>query len=126
MIGTGGRGVNDEISEGMCIAKELEAMGIEKERILYEEKSTTTIENFQYAMEVIPDSPENIVVVSNGFHIFRAKFILSQYTDANIYGIAAPGGGVLLPHYILREYITLIVGGFGTKGGAVLSTVSLF
>lgn len=123
VIGTGGRSPEDQLSEGACIAGELEEMGIATERIFYEDRSTTTVENMRFALEVIgqesePSSPEEayeqdgairIAVVSNGFHIFRAKFILSSYTDYEVYGIAATGGGILTPHYILREYVVFIV-----------------
>lgn len=55
------------------------------------------------------DEPESIGVVSSGFHIFRAKLILSDYTDATVYGIPATGQNVMTLHYILRELIVLIV-----------------
>lgn len=109
VIGTGGQGTGEEISEGQCIANELEKMGIEKERILYEEKSTTTVENIRFALEKITDKPQCIAVVSSGFHIFRSKLILRDYTDASVYGISARGTSVFTLHYILREYIVLII-----------------
>lgn len=42
-------------------------------------------------------------------NIFRAKMILMNYTDAAVYGLPATGGGILMPHYILREYIVFII-----------------
>lgn len=109
VIGTGGQGGTEAISEGKCIADELKKMGISPQRILYEEKSKTTVENIKFALELTADHSENIAVVSNGFHIFRSKLILSCFTDAQVYGIAAEGGGFLTLHYILREYIVLMI-----------------
>lgn len=109
VIGTGGRGATEQISEGKCIADTLEKMGISSERILYEEKSVTTVENISFAMRVIPDSPGSIAVVSNGFHIARSKLILSNFTEAQVYGIPATGGGFLTLHYILREYVVFVI-----------------
>lgn len=109
VIGTGGQGSTEAVSEGKCIADELEKMGISPERIMYEEKSETTVENIKFAMEMVANHPENIAVVSNGFHIARSRLILSGFTDAQVYGIPAEGGGFLTLHYILREYIVLIV-----------------
>lgn len=109
VIGTGGQGEGEYISEGLCIANELISMGISEDRILYENQSTTTVENFRFALEKISDEPESIGVVSSGFHIFRAKLILSDYTDATVYGIPATGQNVMTLHYILRELIVLIV-----------------
>lgn len=42
-------------------------------------------------------------------NIFRAKMILMNYTDAAVYGLLATDGGILMPHYILREYIVFII-----------------
>lgn len=109
VICTGGQGAGEDISEGQCIARELEKMGISKERILYEDKSTTTVENIRFALEKITDKPQCIAVVSSGFHIFRSKLILRDYTDASVAGISAGETGVFTLHYILREYIVLIV-----------------
>ena len=108
-VGTGGVADPEEISEGKCIADTLHEMGIPADRILYEERSETTVENMKFALETIPDHPEHIAVVSNGFHIFRAKYILSGFTEAQVDGIAAPGGGVAVLHYIMREYIVFAV-----------------
>lgn len=104
-VGTGGAAAPGGISEGKCIADTLHEMGIPADRILYEERSQTTVENMRFSLETIPDHPGHIAVVSNGFHIFRAKYILSCFTEAKVSGIAAPGGGVAVLHYIMREYI---------------------
>lgn len=105
VIGTGGKSQGDKLSEGACIAKELEYLGIAPERITYEEKSTTTVENFKYAAELIDEDAKNIVIVSSGFHISRAKMIAANFIDKEIYGIAATNEGILTLHYMIREFI---------------------
>lgn len=109
VIGTGGKGDAETISEGECIARELEGMGIASERIQYEGKSKTTVENMKFATQLMEEETKSVAVVSNGFHISRSKLILSNFTDAKVYGIAATGGGVTTLHYTLREYIVFIV-----------------
>lgn len=111
VVGTGGRGAEGKLSEGECIAMELQKMGIAPDRILYEDKSATTVENMKYALEKIPDAPGSIAVVSSGFHIFRSKYILSCYTDAEVYGVAASGISLLTPHYVVREFVVFVVDG---------------
>lgn len=108
-VGTGGAAAPGEISEGRCIADTLQEMGISADRILCEERSGTTVENMRFSLEMIPDHPGHIAVISNGFHIFRAKYILSGFTEASVSGIAAPGGGVATLHYIMREYVVFAV-----------------
>lgn len=107
-VGTGGKGVGEDISEGRCIAAELEKMGIDRSRIIFEDTSTTTVENFDNALRLIGDA-ESIAVVSSGFHVFRAKLLLSCRTDARISVIPASGADVLTPHYMLREYVVFLV-----------------
>ena len=101
---TGGTGPNDAISEGGCIARELEKMGIEKERLFVEDKSESTRENFQFAFEVLGYEPENVVIISNGFHLRRARLILSEDYTGEIYTLAAKTD-IFIIHYTVREYI---------------------
>ena len=109
VVGSGGLGEDADISEGELIAESLIEMGIPAGRVAYEDRSTTTVENTKFALEKIPDDAESVAVVSSGFHIFRAKLILSNYTDMRVYGAAATGADILSPHYILREYIVFII-----------------
>lgn len=109
VVGTGGRGGEGELSEGECIAMELQKMGIAPDRVLFEDRSSTTVENMKFALEKIPDNPGSIAVVSSGFHIFRSKYILSRYTDAQVYGVAASGISLLTPHYVVREFVVFMV-----------------
>ena len=106
---TGGLGGGVEISEGECAARELIKRGIPESRIMFEDKSRTTVENFRFALEKITDEPKSIAVVSSGFHISRAKLILSCFTDAEVSGLPATGFGLLTPHYIAREYIVFLI-----------------
>ena len=108
-VGSGGLDEDADISEGELIAESLIEMGIPAGRVAYEDRSTTTVENMKFALEKIPDDAESVAVVSSGFHIFRAKLILSNYTDMRVYGAAATGADILSPHYILREYIVFII-----------------
>ena len=109
VVGTGGRRSEGELSEGECIAMELQKMGISLDRVLFEDRSSTTVENMKFALEKIPDDPGSIAVVSSGFHIFRSKYILSRYTDAEVYGVAASGISLLTPHYVVREFVVFVV-----------------
>lgn len=107
-VGTGGKGKGENISEGRCIAEKLEEMGVDKSRIVYEEASETTVENFDNALELIGHS-NSIAVVSSGFHVFRAKLLLSCRTDAEVSVIPASGADVMTPHYMMREYVVFLV-----------------
>lgn len=105
VITTGGLGEGDSLTEGDCIARELISLGIESERIFIENQSTTTVENFKFGVELLDEDAKTVAIVSSGFHISRAKMILSNFTDKEIYGMAATNEGILTLHYIIREFI---------------------
>ncbi len=101
---TGGLDKHDQISEGECIATELEKRGISRDRLLVEDKSTSTRENFEFAFKVLGYEPDSAVIISNGFHLRRARIILSQCYSGEIYTLAAKTD-VFIIHYTVREYI---------------------
>ena len=109
VVCSGGQGVGDKISEGACIANQLIDMGINPDRIKTETKAKTTVENLKFSLKKIDSEPDTVVVVTSGFHVFRSEFILSKFTDAKIYGIGGKGGGMLMPHYMLREEIVFFI-----------------
>lgn len=82
-IATGYRAEGSEISEAQCIFNELTALGISPDRILIEDKATSTAENFQYSLALLEKElgrvPHNIGVLSSEFHLLRAAMIAKSY-----------------------------------------------
>ena len=107
VIATGGLG-GGRISEARCIARALEGLGIDRERIILEEQATTTAENFQYSRRLVTDGMTVGIVTSN-FHIFRSLLLAKKAGFTQVCGIAAPFGGWMLPHYMVREFMTFTV-----------------
>jgi uncharacterized SAM-binding protein YcdF (DUF218 family) len=105
-IASGGKGPGEDISEAECIKRELMQHGIEESRILIEDKSTDTYENIGFSKKFIPDKAEIGLVVTNDFHIFRAKMIADN-EELKINGLAAktPIQAVLKSY--AREYLAL-------------------
>jgi uncharacterized SAM-binding protein YcdF (DUF218 family) len=105
-IASGGKGPGEDISEAESIKNELIAHGIKNSRILLEDKSTTTYENIGFSKKLIPKNAEIGLVVTNDFHIFRAKMI------ANNEGLELSGLPAKTPIQALfksygREYLAL-------------------
>lgn len=77
-------------SEAEIIANYLIEQGIDKDRIILEDKSTTTFENFEFALEIVKThsgkelSETRVAFLSSDYHIFRATEI------AKICGLAKP------------------------------------
>jgi len=88
-IVSGGKGVGENISEAQCMFDWLTAEGIAPERIIMEDKATSTGENLEYSFEIIrslgtePDG--NVAIVSSPYHLYRAKCM------ARTYGVEAAG-----------------------------------
>lgn len=108
-IVSGGRGTGEEITEAECMERELLRLGIPPERIVQENRSQSTAENIRFSYELMPGQTARVGVLSNNFHIFRAVAIARKQGNNPVCGIAAPYSGVLLPHYMVREFMTLVV-----------------
>lgn len=79
-IASGGKGVDEEISEAQCIKNELIMRGIDGRRIIIEDKSTNTAENLEFSAKIIEQNglPTDIAVASDNFHQLRAKIYASR------------------------------------------------
>ncbi len=108
-IVSGGRGPGEEITEAECMERELLRLGIPPERIVQENRSRSTAENIRFSYELMSGQTARVGVLSNNFHIFRAVAIARKQGNHPVCGIAAPYSGVLLPHYMVREFMTLVV-----------------
>ena len=75
---SGGQGPGEEITEAACMQAYLMKAGIGPERILLEDKATSTWENLEFSLAVIERMtgarPASVGVISSEFHLFRAGF----------------------------------------------------
>lgn len=108
LIASGGQGSDEEFSEASCIRDYLVQNGIDSERILLEDQSTSTKENIINSFEMIGDTTETVGILSNGFHIYRATLLAKKLGHENVTGISTK---TLLPvglHYVIREFFGVI------------------
>ena len=109
-IASGGQGDDEGISEAECIRRYLINYGIEPERLLIEDKSTSTLTNIENSLKLLPERAENIGIVTNDFHIFRALATARHVSALNFSGISAPSTGYGFTHYALREFFAVGAG----------------
>lgn len=88
-IVTGGQGKGESITEAQSMAYYMMNRGIDANKILLEERATSTYENFANTREAVTDG--TVAVVTNDFHILRA----SQMAGLN--GIKATHLGAKTP-----------------------------
>ena len=109
---SGGQGAGERISEAECMRRGLTARGIEESRLLLEERSTSTAENFAFSKEILRQAgidPETAVVavVTNDFHCFRAHLIAGR-EGLTALDIPAEAPWMLLnANYYVREFFAL-------------------
>jgi len=110
VIASGGQGDDEEMAEADCIIRLLKEAGIEENRILRESKSTSTAENIRYSYAMMDDAAASVGIVTNGYHMFRAKLIAKSHGEHPVSGVSAYSSVFMLPHNMTREFMTLVVG----------------
>ncbi len=111
VIVSGGKGYAETISEAEAMKRYLVRKGIPEDRIIMEDRSTNTAENFRFSRELINPAeyqgkPE-ILIVTSEFHMFRAKMLASR-NGFIPYGLPAPTWSGVLPNCFIREYLAVI------------------
>lgn len=74
-IVSGGKGPQEAITEALAMERYLIEKGIPGQRIIKEEKATSTYENFLFSKALLDqhfDHPYTTAYITNGFHIYRA------------------------------------------------------
>lgn len=74
IIVSGGQGNGEDIPEADAMAKYLIENGVDETRIIKEDKSTSTSENFKFSNDITENSlaSEEVAFITNDFHIYRA------------------------------------------------------
>ncbi|MPQ43322.1 YdcF family protein [Clostridium tarantellae] len=108
---SGGQGPGEDIPEAIAMKRYLLEKGISEDRIIVEDKSTSTYENFKFSKEAIENQGVDIKdisikIITNNFHSFRGVFLAKRngFKDIEVY--SAPLNIWLTPYYI-REFFAL-------------------
>ena len=134
LVLSGGRGKDEPVSEAMAMYQYLVYNGVDPDRLLLEEQSTSTVENIAFSKVVIErhrsaqksgkgrppkalgsegapkveDKPLEIGVLTSNFHVFRAVMIARHWGMENVRGIAAGSDRVLFIHMCVRECASIL------------------
>lgn len=108
VIVSGGKGKGEDITEAKAMSSYLISKGIDKERILQEDQSTNTNENIRNSKKLIKDENANVVIVTNGFHVFRSISIAKKQKLTSVQGLAAPSDPILTLNYYVREAVGVL------------------
>lgn len=108
VIVSGGQGANEPISEAEGMAGYLEDAGIAPERIIQEAASTSTDENLEFSSAFLDKENATVVLVTNNYHVFRAKKLAEKQGYTHVEGLAADSHLGMLPNNVLREFLAVI------------------
>ena len=78
---SGGQGKGEDISEALCMKNELVKKGIDESRLILEDRSTSTEENFKFSKEILDKlapGTTKITVISSDTHLYRASVIAKE------------------------------------------------
>ena len=111
VIVSGGQGPDEYISEAKAMHKYLVDNGIDNDRIIIEDKATSTFENLKMSLDKIYEVDDkknpNILIATNKYHIFRAKF-LARRLGVVPYGLPAKIPPTIILQSYIREYFAVI------------------
>ena len=108
LIASGGQGPDEGISEAQCIFNELTAHGIAPERIILEERSTSTRENLQNSLALMEDPGDYTVIVTSDYHVFRGVGIARKVGLTNVDGLGGYPGPIMGLNYAVREVLAIV------------------
>lgn len=90
IIVSGGKGTGEEISEAEAMKNYLESKGIDKNKIIMEDKSLSTMENLGFSKALMDSKGfKNAIIVSNKYHLKRASVMARKngIVDASFSGV---------------------------------------
>ena len=111
---TGGQGYGEEITEAACMYDYLTEHGVDADRLILEEAASNTAENFAFSRELLKEagvdpSTDTVAVVTNDFHIARAKLLAARNGYGYAVGVPAELPWIHLEiNYYLREAFAMV------------------
>lgn len=112
-VASGGQGADEVISEAEAISRALQKRGIPERRILKEEASTSTYENFLFTKQLLDErkgeTPYHIAFVTNDFHIYRSRKMAEYVGFLSPVAVSAKTSAMNFYLNFLREIFAVAV-----------------
>lgn len=118
LVLSGAQGSGEPSTEAVAMREYLLNQGVPDEQMLLEERSYSTVENIAYSKILIEQDRQKkhgevkkeprIAVLTNNFHLYRARMIARKQELADIRGIAAESDKILFVHFCLRDSIAIL------------------
>jgi uncharacterized SAM-binding protein YcdF (DUF218 family) len=121
LITSGGQGADEEIPESHAMASYLIEHGVPEDRILREDRSTSTFENLTFSRELMVALVPNYrcLIVTNNFHAFRAA-LTARRAKVNGQVVGSPTAAYYWPTATIREFVAILFSHKYLNGGICL------
>lgn len=109
-VPSGGQGRNETMAEAEAMKRYLLSKGIPEERILPEDRSTSTSENMRFSRALIEQRDPNarIAFSTTNYHVFRSGIIAGQ-AHFHPEGMGSRTKWYFWPNAFIREFIGMVV-----------------
>ena len=111
IVVSGGQGENEVIAESTAMKRYLVKRGLAEERIIEENKSTSTQENLAFSKAILDDALGNnyrIAIISNDYHVLRAESLAKEVGFLSVSHTAAKTPFSIFVPCTLRECLAVI------------------
>ena len=109
LIVSGGKGSDEQLSEAAAMARYLTDRGFPPGRLILEDRSASTGENLLFSKAIMDQQRPGArcVIVTSGFHAFRAS-IIARRLGINGQATGARTAGYYWPGAMLREFAAVL------------------
>ena len=110
IVVSGGKARKNRASEAEIMKEYLLSKGVPSNKIIKEDKSRTTVENFKFSADLLKEkfgSEYSAVIITNVFHIYRSE----KYAKAakiNVFHVSAKTVWYTIPWIYVREVAMLV------------------
>lgn len=112
-VPSGGQGPDEVMSEAQSMCTYLVGKGVDRQRIILEDRSTTTRENMAYSRNVIEEHAGkdvhelSVVFSTTNYHVFRG-YVCAHQAGMTVEGMGSKTRSYFWPNAFLREFIGLL------------------
>ncbi len=108
-VTSGGQGPDEVISESASMKRYLLEHGVPEERIIEEDRSTTTFENMKFSKEKIweIDPGAKVAFATTNYHVFRSG-LFARRVKMRAVGMGADTKWYFWPNAAVREFVGLL------------------
>lgn len=112
VVVSGGQGRQELVSEAEAMRRYLLGIGVQADRIILEDGSTSTLQNFAYSKglldEQLGEGNYSVVFVTSDFHLYRAGLAARGVGLSQAYGLGCPSHWYMLPNFYGRESLAIL------------------